>query len=195
MGQVGLEEALSYYLVKSCEINGVQIVCDGWSRLFKLQEPVYQELCWEFFATISFRGGDDYYSLNIISFCLGGEFRQCSIAELAWRLGIYDQNENMSETFESFLEQCHKDLPEGVVASTWWNTIANQVYIPSSAQEGMIRSPIHRLIHRLIASSINMRKDDDKVPTLDIFYMWSIITPDVFCNLPYCMAKYLADGQ
>ena len=39
-----------------------------------------------------------------------------------------------------------------------------------------------------------MRKDDDKVPTLDIFYLWSIITLDVFCNLPYCLAKYLAEG-
>lgn len=124
--------------------------------MFKLQEPVYQELCWEFFATISFRGGDDYYNPNIISFCLGGEFLQCSIAELAWRLGIYDQNEIMFEAFESFLEQYHKDLPEDVVASTWWTTIANRVYIPSSAQEGSIRSPIHRLIHGLIASSINM---------------------------------------
>ena len=39
-----------------------------------------------------------------------------------------------------------------------------------------------------------MSKDDVKVPTLDIFYLWSIITAEVFCNLPYCLAKYLADG-
>ena len=100
----------------------------------------------------------------------------------------------MYENFETFLEHSHKDLPKEVVASTWWNTIANRVYIPSSAQEGSICSPIHRLIHRLVASTINMHKDDDKVPTLDIFYMWSIITTDIFCNLPYCLAKYLAEG-
>lgn len=101
----------------------------------------------------------------------------------------------MTEEFGTFLDHCHKDLPDGVVASTWWNTIANRVYIPSSTQEGSIRSPIHQLIHHLIAWSINMCKDDDKVLTLDIFYLWSIITLDVFCNIPYCLAKYLGEGS
>ena len=100
-----------------------------------------------FFATFSFRGGSDYYNPNVISFSLGGELRQCSIAEFSWRLGIYDQSVMLTEDFEAFLENSHKELPEAVVASTWWNTIANRVYIPSTAQEGHIRSPIHRLIH------------------------------------------------
>lgn len=100
----------------------------------------------------------------------------------------------MSEAFGAFLENFHKDFSEGKVAFTWWNTIANRVYIPSAAQEGSIRSPICRLIHRLIASTINMRKDDDKFPTLDIFYLWCIIMPNTFCNIPYCLAKYLGEG-
>ena len=194
MGNVGLEEELTPYLVKDCNLGYANITCDGWLQLFKIQEPVYAELCWEFFATISFRGGSEYYNPNTISFSLGGEMRQCSMVEFSWRLGIYDQDMSMTDYFEAFLENTYKELPEGVVASTWWSTIANRVYIPSTAQEGHIRSPIHRLIHRFIASTINMRKDGDKVPTLDIFYMWSIITPDVFCDLPYCIAKFLAEG-
>jgi len=39
-----------------------------------------------------------------------------------------------------------------------------------------------------------MRKDDDKVPNLDVFYLWSIIMPNTFCNIPYCLARYLGDG-
>ena len=54
VGQTGLEEELTPYLVKSSEHEGMTIVYDGWSRLFKIQEPIYQELCWEFFSTISF---------------------------------------------------------------------------------------------------------------------------------------------
>lgn len=108
-------------------------------------------------------------------------------------MDIYDQSLVMTKEFGTFLEHFHKDLPEGVVASTWWNTIANQVCIPSSAQEGSIRSPIHNLINHLIACSINMRKDDDKVPTHDVFYLWSIITLDAFCNIPYYLAKYLGE--
>lgn len=106
------------------------------------------------------------------------------MTELAWRLGIYDQHVLNTQAFGDFLEHCHKEFLEGVVGSTWWNIIANKVYIPKLAQEGNIRSPIHRLIHRLIACTINMRKDDDKVPNLDVFYLWSIITPNTFCSLP-----------
>ncbi|KAL7605090.1 hypothetical protein Lser_V15G17613 [Lactuca serriola] len=85
-------------------------------------------------------------------------------------------------------------FPEGITSAGWWNTIGNKVYIPKSAQEGSIRSPIHRLIHRLISSTINQRKDDDKVSNLDVFFLWSIITPDVFCNIPWCIASYLSEG-
>ena len=98
---------MTLYFVKSFNNDGMTIICDGWSRLFKIQEPVYQELLWEFFATISFRGGSHYYNPSILTFCLGGELCQCSIIEIAWRIGIYDQDVIMSENFETFLEHCH----------------------------------------------------------------------------------------
>lgn len=39
-----------------------------------------------------------------------------------------------------------------------------------------------------------MRKDDDKVPIRDEFFLWCIILPNTFCNIPYCLEKYLAKG-
>lgn len=39
-----------------------------------------------------------------------------------------------------------------------------------------------------------MWKDDDNIPNLDVFYLWSIIIPNTFSDLPYCMTSYLADG-
>lgn len=79
--------------------------------------------------------------------------------------------------------------------ATWWNTKENKVYISKSIQEGSIQSPIHWLIHHLIACKINMCKDDEKVTNLYVFYLWSIITTNTFYNLPYCMAKYLSEGS
>lgn len=38
-----------------------------------------------------------------------------------------------------------------------------------------------------------MRKDDDKVPNLDLFYLWSILTSGVFCNIPHCLEKFLVE--
>lgn len=73
---------------------------------------MYWELCLEFFSTVSFQGGDDFYIQNDLTFYLVGEYRECSIAELGWRLGIYDESEVMTEAFGLFLENSHKDLLE-----------------------------------------------------------------------------------
>lgn len=67
------------------------------------------------------------------------------------------------------------------------------MYISSVAQEGRIRSPIHRLIHELNANTIHIRKDDAKVLSLDVFYLWCNIMPNTFCNISYYLAKYLGE--
>ena len=59
------EEGLAPYLLKEFVYEGESMVCDGWSRVFRIQEPVYRELCLEFFSTVSFRGGDDCYHPTI----------------------------------------------------------------------------------------------------------------------------------
>ena len=61
LGQVRLEEEVTLYLVNMFVHNGVIMTCDGWNRLFRIQESVYQELCWEFFSAINFHGGNNYY--------------------------------------------------------------------------------------------------------------------------------------
>lgn len=107
---------------------------------------------------------------------------------------LYNRSEAMIEAFGVFLDHCHRGFLDGVNGANSWTTIANGVHIPSAAQEGDIRSPVHRIIHRFISCSINMRKDDDKVPNLDLSFLWRIIIPNTFCNIPYCLAKYLAEG-
>lgn len=68
------------------------------------------------------------------------------MVELAWRMGLYNQSEAMTEGIRLFLDHFHKQFPQWVNESNWWSAIAQGVYIPSVAQEGDIRSPVHRLI-------------------------------------------------
>lgn len=186
-----MEEEVIPYLVKTCLHDGVTITCDEWNRLFRIQEPVYQELCEDFFSTINFYGGDDHYNLGVLMFFLGREYRQCSMVELPWRLGIYDQHVVNLGAFGTFLGACHKGFSEGMSGASWWNNIASKVYIPKSTQEGRICSPIHRLLHRLVSSTINMGKDDDKVPNLDLLFLWSVLTPGVFLQHTLLFSKVL----
>lgn len=54
-----------------------------------------------------------------------------------------------------------------------------------------IRSPIYQFLHRLVTFSINHKHHGDKVPTQNLFYLWSIVTPGVFCDIPYMLARFL----
>lgn len=38
-----------------------------------------------------------------------------------------------------------------------------------------------------------MRKDSEKVPNLDIYFLWGILTFGVFCNIPHCLATFMAE--
>lgn len=51
--------------------------------------------------------GDEYYETNALTFCLGGEYRECSMAELAWRMGLYDQSGIMTEAFGELIDSFH----------------------------------------------------------------------------------------
>lgn len=86
-------------------------------------------------------------------------------------------------------------FPPGVINSKWWTSIVNGCYNPSSAYEGRILSPIHRFIHRLVTFSINQKKEQDRVCSLDIFFLGSIITPNVFYHFPYCRISDKQDGK
>lgn len=68
-----------------------------------------------------------------LTFSLGGEWQECSLVDLSWRLGLYNQLEAMSDGFGVFLDSCHTSLPEGVTREYWWCTIANGVYITATA--------------------------------------------------------------
>lgn len=110
-------------------------------------------------------------------------------------MDLYNRFEALTDGFGTFLSHCHKHLLGHVVDYEWWSTITNGSYVPRTSPEGMIRSAIHWFIYRLIMFSINLNKEGDQVPKLDLFFVWCIITPNVFCNLPYFMAYFLTDKR
>ena len=66
-----------------------------WDRLFRMREPVYDELVRELFATFRFDAAEAREDMGhtMIYFRLGGEMRSCSVMEFGWRLGLYDHTE------------------------------------------------------------------------------------------------------
>ncbi|GJV51406.1 hypothetical protein Tco_1447147 [Tanacetum coccineum] len=67
-----------------------------WSRAFNIKEPIYSELCHEFYSTYKFDevcADDELQTKKIIKFRLGGHAHNLTLLEFARRLGLYHADE------------------------------------------------------------------------------------------------------
>nr|GEV76747.1 hypothetical protein [Tanacetum cinerariifolium] len=78
-----------------------------WIRAFNINEPIYAELCHEFYSTYEFDevcAGDELQSKKIIRFRLGGQAHNLTLLEFARRLGLYQVTELEEEGFNVYFE-------------------------------------------------------------------------------------------
>ncbi|CAI9272048.1 unnamed protein product [Lactuca saligna] len=142
------------------DASGVDLfVCQGWARLFRIQEPVYREFLLEFYATVSFDPRKAPDDRTAFAFRLGGVSREWSVKELATRVGIYTADETRSVHFPAFLANCLTERPDDYNENTFWAEITGVVYTPSTVRGGMIRSTTYRMLHRLISMSLTHHKN------------------------------------
>lgn len=89
MEEVGLSDTHEPYLTKDLDVAQGQFLCIGWRRLFRIQEPVYKELCVKFRSNVRFRKKKGTYDRKNITFCLIGEQREMSLADFAFGTKLY----------------------------------------------------------------------------------------------------------
>ena len=184
-----IQEFLQY---THSDASGVELfVCQGWARLFRIQEPVYREFLLEFYATVSYDPRKPLDDRTAFAFRLGGVSRECSVIELATRVGIYTADETRSVHFPAFLADCLTERPTDYNENTFWAEITGGVYTPSTARGGMIRSTTYRMLHRLISMSLTHHKNSERVPSTDLYFLWALVTPGRHLNLPVALAAYL----
>ena len=123
-------------------------------------------------------------------FRLGGEQRTCSVAEFGWRLGLYTQHETTQNGFLRRLlggETVRNDLR----CATFWLIIGNGGYT-STTGATLIRYPRIRLVHRCITYNLAGRHSSNhRVTASDLFYLYTIFSPDVYYNISFRVASYL----
>ncbi|GKB51505.1 hypothetical protein Tco_0902258 [Tanacetum coccineum] len=79
----------------------------AWVRAFNLREPIYPELCREFYATYEFDEvcvDDELQSKKIICFRLGGRAHSLTLLEFARKLGLYHPDELEEEGFDTYFQ-------------------------------------------------------------------------------------------
>ncbi|GKC20705.1 hypothetical protein Tco_1022855 [Tanacetum coccineum] len=79
----------------------------AWIRAFNINEPVYAELCHEFYSTYEFDkvcANDELQTKKIIKFRLGGRAHSVTLLEFARRLRLYQAVELDEEGFNVYFE-------------------------------------------------------------------------------------------
>ena len=75
--------------------------------------------------------------------------------------------------------------------ATFWPTIGDGVYTSTTAAAS-IRDPIVKLAHRCITYTLSARHGTThRVTASDLFYLYTIFSEDVYCNIPFWAASFL----
>ncbi|GJV34141.1 hypothetical protein Tco_1394541 [Tanacetum coccineum] len=91
--------------LREAESNEEIFTSIAWIRAFNIKEPIYSELCHEFYSTYEFDevcADDELQTKNIIKFRLGGRAHSLTLLEFACRLGLYHVDELDEDGFDVY---------------------------------------------------------------------------------------------
>nr|GFB59990.1 retrotransposon Orf1 [Tanacetum cinerariifolium] len=120
----------------------------AWIRAFNINEPIYAELCHEFYSSYEFDEVCTDYELQtkkIIKFRLGGRAHNLNLLEFAIRLGLYHAEELDEVGFDVYFQRgLHSD--DHFNAQEYWLIISREEYLSlSRSHTYTIRSLILRV--------------------------------------------------
>ncbi|GJY81180.1 hypothetical protein Tco_0493931 [Tanacetum coccineum] len=122
-------------------------------KSFYINEPVYAELCHEFYSTYEFDeicADNELRTKKIIKFRLGGRAHNLTLLEFACRLGLYHAGELEEDGFDVYFQGgLHSD--DNFNAQEYWLSISREENLGlSRSHTSTIRSPVLRVIHKMI---------------------------------------------
>ncbi|GJT53548.1 ribonuclease H-like domain-containing protein [Tanacetum coccineum] len=132
----------------------------AWIRAFNINEPIYSELCHEFYSTYEFDevcADDELQTKKIIKFRLGGRAQSLTLLEFSYRLGLYHAEELDEEGFDVYFQGGLRS-DEHFNAQEYWLSISREENLSlSRSQASTIRSPVLRVIHKMIMYGLCQR--------------------------------------
>ncbi|GJW80661.1 retrotransposon ORF1, partial [Tanacetum coccineum] len=146
--------------LREAESNEEIFTSVAWIRAFNIKEPIYAELCHEFYSTYEFDevcADDVLQSKKIIKFRLGGRAHNLTLLEFAHRLGLYHADELEEDGFDVYFQGGMRS-DEHFNAQEYWLSISREDNLGLlRSHTSTIRSPILRVIHKMITYGICQR--------------------------------------
>ncbi|GJT25291.1 hypothetical protein Tco_0895228 [Tanacetum coccineum] len=169
----------------------------AWVRTFNFREPIYPELCREFYATYEFDevcADDELQSKKIISFRLGGCAHSLTLLEFARRLGLYHAEELNEEGFDAYFQGGLRS-DENFNAREYWERISidRDLHLSRSSITS-VRFPILRVLHKMITYGLCQRTTGyEKIQRNDLWLlsMFEDRHQNGYANVAWVIAKWM----
>nr|GEZ54840.1 hypothetical protein [Tanacetum cinerariifolium] len=132
----------------------------AWIRAFNINEPIYAELCHEFYSTYEFDEvctGDELQSKQIIRFRLGGRAHYLTLLEFGRRLGLlglYQVNELEEEGFNVYSKGGLRSDEHFNAQDSWLSISREEHLVLSRSHSFTIRNPILRVTPKWFISKL-----------------------------------------
>nr|GEU82711.1 hypothetical protein [Tanacetum cinerariifolium] len=125
----------------------------AWIKSFNINEPIYTELCHEFYSTYEFNEvctDDELQTKKIIKFRLCGRALSLTLLEFSRRLGQYQATRLNEEGFNVYFEGGLRS-DEHFNAQEYWLRISQEKTLSlSRSHASTIKYPVLRVIHKMI---------------------------------------------
>ncbi|KAJ9541654.1 hypothetical protein OSB04_028160 [Centaurea solstitialis] len=170
----------------------------AWKAALDLRESVYRELTLEFIATYSFdeERGKESVRRPCIQYRLGGRWFRQSLAQFAISLGLYTAGMVGTDYFEYYIGQCALAPPEDLDYNELWSQLGRGEYRRSNTKSGGLVDPGHRVLHRMIAYTLNQRKSSqDKIGDFELWLLHQLVRRDRHTHLAYIIADFLTGAR
>nr|GEX33967.1 hypothetical protein [Tanacetum cinerariifolium] len=147
----------------------------AWIRALNINEPIYAEICHEFYSTYEFDevcADYELYSKMIIKFRLGRRAHSLTLLEFARRLGLYQALELEEDGFNIYFEGGLRSDDNFNAADYWLNISREENLSLSRSHTSTIKWPILRVIHKMITYGLYHRTTgSDKVQKNDLWLL------------------------
>ncbi|KAI3751639.1 hypothetical protein L2E82_22730 [Cichorium intybus] len=121
----GLWGEIEPFLHRTWVDGDARFTCRGWDRLMATQDDT-----------------------------TGGVHRECSLREFGRRTEIYTDADLQHHHFTQFLEACTQGQPERATNTEVCTPLSNIYYEVGTSRESHLHDPLHRLMHRIVSTSI-----------------------------------------
>nr|GEW85823.1 retrotransposon Orf1 [Tanacetum cinerariifolium] len=178
LNRMGCSEEINGMLrIKLCEAGTNEEIFTfvTWIRAFNINEPIYLELCHEFYLTYESDevcADDELQTNKIIKFRLRGCAHSLTLFEFAQRLGLYHAEELDEEGFDVYFQGgLHSD--EHFNAQEYWLSISREENLSLlRSHVSTIQNPVLGVVHKIITYGLCQRTTGyDKIQKNDLWLL------------------------